>query len=58
MLRIDYPGQLVLAVDMKYIRENTCCNTSKKQRSEKGGYAEESSDSGCVLKVEKQYFLK
>ena len=48
----------MLAVDMKYIRENTCCNSSKKQRSEKGGYAEESSDSGCVLKVEKQYFLK
>ena len=35
VLRIDYPGRLVLAVDMKYIRENICCNSSKKQRSEK-----------------------
>lgn len=35
VLRIDHPGQLVLAVDLKRRGENMCCNSRKKQRSEK-----------------------
>ena len=35
VLRIDHPGQLVLAVDLKWRGENMCCNSRKKQRSEK-----------------------
>lgn len=35
LLRIDHPGQLVLAVDLKWRGENMCCNSRKKQRSEK-----------------------